>query len=160
MFSSFCKPQDNNNHEAGTLYGWANPFETDLSTDMGVFLFLLIAWICFLSVIMCYLKCYRWIVDKINPNFPVFSLCWFSSKDRHLHSFLVIISWNSKSCDFKVFTQCWNGHFNVVMFLHYSGVRVHLGNIPPRAFLLSLSLTVTEQCSAFHHNVPFVPRIS
>ena len=109
------------------------------------------------NVVMRYLiSCCR-VIYNINPNLPVSSLCWMSAKDRHLHSFLVISSWSSKSCDLNVFLQGGKSHFDVVVFLLYFSIRVNLLYASPAAFLLRASSVVTQSnWSAFDNDVPFV----
>ena len=97
------------------------------------------------------------IIYKINPNLPVSSLRWLSSKDRHLHSFLVIFLWSSKSCDFNVFLQAWQGHFNVVVFVFNFGIRERLPQASPAVSLVRCSFNVTQLLrSTFNLDIPFV----
>ena len=76
------------------------------------------------------------IIYKINPDLPVSSLCWMSSKDRHLHSFLVILARASKRRDLNVFPQRRQCHFYVVMLVFHFSIRVDLLYTPPVCCLL------------------------
>ena len=97
------------------------------------------------------------IIYKINPNLPVSSLRWLSSKDRHLHSFLVIFLWSSKSCDFNVFLQAWQGHFNVVVFVFNYDIKVRLRQAFPAVCLVRCSFNVAQFLrSTFNIDIPFV----
>ena len=109
------------------------------------------------NVVMGYLiSCCR-VIYNINPNLPVSSLSWMSAKDRHLHSFLVIFSWSSKSCDLNVLLQGRKSHFDVVVFLFDFGIRVNLLYVSPATFRLAKSSAVTpSDWSAFNNDVPVV----
>ena len=109
------------------------------------------------NVVMGYLiSCCR-VIYNINPNLPVSSLSWMSAKDCHLHSFLVISSWSSKSCDLDVFLQGGKSHFDVVVFLLYFSIKVNLLYASPAAFLLRTSSSLIWcDWSAFYNGVPFV----
>ena len=91
-----------------------------------------------------YLTSWVCIIYKINPNFPVSSLYWSFSKDRHLHSFLVIFSWSSERSDLDVLLQRWQCDFNVIVYqLHFSvGVDHHQAS--PVVTLLGLFLDVMQ----------------
>ena len=109
------------------------------------------------NAVMRYLTSCCRVIYNINPNLPVSSLCWMSAKDRHLHSFLVISSWSSKSCDLGVFLQGGKSHFDVVVFLLYFSIRENLLYASPPAFLMRTSSSVARSdWSAFNNDVPFV----
>ena len=105
-----------------------------------------------------YLTGWTCIIYKINPNLPVSSLFWSFSKDRHLHSFLVIFSWSSKRSDLDVLLQRWQCDFNVIVFwLHFSfGVDHHQAS--PVASLIGHTLSSMRYGATFYLHIRLISR--
>ena len=101
---------------------------------------------------MCYLERHFGVIYQINSDIPVTGFGWLLPKDHHLHSLLVIFSWNSKGCHFETLSKHWQRQPGVVMFCLHLGIRIHFFNISP----LFTFLTLIEMWPAFNRNIPVV----